>query len=86
MILIISYKMLSVAGMSNQTTNEVTIYTKLCQNITIFYRQELVSSARKLESEQKRIFMSSCFTADDSLFKTVWLHLVDFTEHDILHF
>ena len=27
--------------MSNKTTNELTIYAKLCRNITIFYGKEL---------------------------------------------
>ena len=25
----------------NETTNELTIYTILCRNVTIFYREEL---------------------------------------------
>ena len=28
---------------SNENTNELTICAKLCQNVTIFYRQELAS-------------------------------------------
>ena len=28
--------------MSNETRNKLTIYAKLCRNVTIFYRQELL--------------------------------------------
>ena len=36
-ILIISHKMLIIAGVSNETTNELTIFTALCQKIPTFY-------------------------------------------------
>ena len=42
-ILIILYKILIITGISNETTNKVTIYGLLCRNVTVFYRQELVS-------------------------------------------
>ena len=42
-ILIILYKMLIITRISNEETNELTIYGKLGRNITIFYRQELAS-------------------------------------------
>ena len=42
-ISMISYKMLIITGISNEKTNELTIYEKLCRNFTIFYRQELAS-------------------------------------------
>ena len=63
----------------------------MCQNVTIFYRQKLVSSLQvkeKLEiySNSKLNFSSSCFIADDSHVKIVWLHEAVFSEHDILHF
>ena len=61
--------------------NELTIYGKLCWNATIFYRQELASLF-----EVYLDFSSSCFIADDSHLKTVWLNAVGFNEHDILHF
>ena len=38
-ILIIYSKILIIAVISNETTNELTMYTKLCQNIKKFYRQ-----------------------------------------------
>ena len=52
MILIISYKILVVTEISNEKTDELTMYRILCQNITIFYRKELAffSSARKLKA------------------------------------
>ena len=42
-ILIISYKMLIITRISNAKTHELTIYWKLCWNVTIFYRQDLAS-------------------------------------------
>ena len=46
-----------------------------------------ISSARKIESlqELKIKLSSSCFIADDSYVKIVWLHVVNLSEHDILH-
>ena len=47
-----------------------------------------ISSAEKLKGcrNSKLNFSSSCFIANDSHVKIVWLHLVVFSEHDILHF
>ena len=42
-ILIISYKMLIITRISNEKTNELTMYGILCWNVTIFYRLELAS-------------------------------------------
>ena len=42
-IVIILCKMLIITGISNEKTNELTIYEILCQDVTIFYRQELAS-------------------------------------------
>ena len=89
--LIASYKMLIITGISNEKTNELTIYGILCQNITIFYRQELASLFQVQEKlkacrNSKLIFSSSCFTANDSHVNIVWLHVVVFSEHDILRF
>ena len=42
-ILIISWKTLIITITSNKTTIELTIHTKSCWNMTIFYRQETVS-------------------------------------------
>ena len=35
--------MLIIAGISDEKTNELTIYEKLCGNFKIFSRQELAS-------------------------------------------
>ena len=57
----------------------------------VFYRQVLGSLFKvqeKLKScrNSKLNFSSSCFIVDDSHVKSVWLHAVVFSEHDILHF
>ena len=90
-ILIISYKILIITGISNEKTNELTIYGILCWNVTIFYRQELVSLFQVQEKlkacrNSKLNFSSSCFIVDDSHIKIVWLHIVVFSEHEICHF
>ena len=90
-ILIVSYKTLIIAGVSNEKTNELTIYGILCWNVTLFCRQELVSLFQvheklKAGRSSKLIFSNSCFIADDSHIKLVWLRIVVFIEHDILHF
>ena len=66
------------------------MYGILCRNVTIFYRQELSSSFKIQEKLKacrslKLIFSSSCFIADDSRVKIVWLHVAVFSKHDILH-
>ena len=45
-----------------------------------------ISSTGKLKAcrSSKLNFSSSCFIADDSHVKIVWLHVVVFSEHDIL--
>ena len=90
-ILIISYKTLIITGISIEITNELTIYGILCWNVAVFYRQELVSLFQVQEKlkacrSSKLNFSSSCFIADDSHIKIVWLRTVVFSEHDILHF
>ena len=70
-ILIISYKMLSITGISNEKTNALTMYGILCQNITIFYRQVLGSLfqvQKKLKAcrNSKFNFSNSYFIADDT--------------------
>ena len=74
---------------SNKTTNELTISAVLCQNVTLFYRQGrsfFISSVEKIERVQKLNFSSSFFTSDCCHLKIVWLHVLAFTEHDVLHF
>ena len=56
-----------------------------------YYRQVLgslfqVQKKLKAWKNSKLNFSSSYFIADDSHVKTVWLHVVVFSEHDILHF
>ena len=89
--MIVSYKMLIITGISNEKTNELTIYGILCRNVTIFYQQELASLFQVQEKLKAcRIselnFSSSCFIVDDIHVKLVWLHVVVFSEHDVLHF
>ena len=72
-------------------TNGLTIYGILYRNVTIFYRQEVASLFQVQERlktcrSSKSNISSSCFIADDSHVKTEWLHVVVFSEHDILHF
>ena len=83
--------MLIITGISNEKINELTIHEILCRNVTILYRQELTSLFQVQEKlkawrNSKLNFSSSCFTANDSHVKTVWLHVAVFSEHDILHF
>ena len=76
--------MLIITGTFNEKTNELTIYGITCQYITINYQQKL----GKIEGMQdsKLNFSSSCFNADDSHVKIVWLHAVTFSENDVLYF
>ena len=83
--------MLIITEISNEKTNELTIHAILCRNVTIFYRQKLASLFQMQENfkaceNSKRNFSSSCFIADDSHVKIVWLHVVVSSEHDVLHF
>ena len=60
-------------------------------NVTIFYREKLASLFQVQEKlkacrSSKLNFSSSSFIADGSRVKIVWLHVVVFGEHDILHF
>ena len=60
-------------------------------NVTIFYRQELASSFQVQEKlkacrSSKLKFSSSCFIVDGSHAKLVWLHVVVFSGHYVLHF
>ena len=59
-------------------------------NVIIFYRQELASLFQVQEKlkacrSSKLSFLSSCLVVNDS-HEIVWLHVVVFSEHDILHF
>ena len=83
--------MLIITGISNENTNELTIYGVLCRNVTVFYLQGLaplfqVQEKFKVCRSSKLNFSSSCFIANGSQVKIVWLHVVVFSEHDVLHF
>ena len=72
-------------------TTELTIYGIKCRNVTIFYQQErasLVQVQEKLKAcrSSKLNISSSCFIADDNYVKTLWLHVLVFSKHGILHF
>ena len=76
--------MVIITGTSNEKSNELTIYGKLCRNVTIFYRQELASLFQVQEKlkgcrSSKLNFSSSCFITDDSHVTIVWLHHVQRT-------
>ena len=49
---------------------------------SLFQMQKKLKACRNLKGN----FCSSCFIAVDSQVKTVWLHVVVFSEHEILHF
>ena len=90
-ILVISYKVLIITGISHKKPNELTRYWILCWNVTIFYRRESVSLfqvQKKLKAWRSLIFKfsSSCFIADDNHIKIVWLHIVVFSEVDSPYF
>ena len=87
----ILYKMLIITRISNEKTNELTVYEILCRNVTIRYQQELASLFQVQENleacrHSRLNFSSSCFIADDSHAKLLWLHVVSFCKHDILRF
>ena len=68
--MIISYKILFIKGISNEKTNELTIYRILRQNVAIIYRQELASLFQaqvklKARRRSKLNFLSNCDIADN---------------------
>ena len=82
---------LIITGIFNEKTNELTIYVILCRDVKICYRPKLASLFQVQEKlkvcrNSKRNFSSSCFMADYSHVKNVWLHVVVFSKHDVLHF
>ena len=71
--------------------SELTVYGILCRHVTIFYRQQRASlfhAQEKLRSckNSKLNFLSSYFIVDDSHVIIIWLHVVVFSKHEILHF
>ena len=81
--------MLIITGISNEKKiNHIWNIMSKRDNI---YRQEIASLFQVQEKLKacrisKLNFSSSCSTADDSYVKIVWLHVVVFSEHDILYF
>ena len=76
-IVMISYKMLIITGISNEKTNELTTYGILCWNVTIFYWHKLVYLFQLQEKSRmcrssKLNFLSSCSFVHDSHVKLVW--------------
>ena len=73
--------MLIITGISNKKqTNELTIYGILCRNVTAFYRHKLASLFQVQEKlkacrSSKLNLLSSCFIADDSHVKIVWIQI-----------
>ena len=89
--LIISCKVLIITVISNETSNELTIFAKLCRNITVLYRQEIASLFQVQEKlracgNSKWSFSSSCFINVDSQIKIISWHTVVFNENAILRF
>ena len=83
--------MLIVTGISNEKTNELTIYGILRRNITVLYRQKLASLLQVQEklkacSSSKLNFSRICFIADYSHIKIVGLHVIVFCSYDILRY
>ena len=61
-------KILTIAEICNEKTNELTIYRILSRYVTIFYRQELASLFQVQEKlkacrNSKLSFLNSCFMA-----------------------
>ena len=74
-ILTVSYKILIITGL----------------NVTIFYRQKLISLFQVQEKlktcmNSKLNFLSDFFILNHNHTKVVWLQIVFFSKHDILHF
>ena len=80
-ILIISYKVLIITGISNEKTYELTISAIFCRNVIIFFWKKLdslfqVQGKLKVWRNSKWNFPSSCLIVGDSHVKIVWLHVV----------
>ena len=91
--LINSQKTLIIIVISNEKTNEMTTYIRLCRNVTKFYRQELISLVLFQVQEKLRrcrnselSFWSNCFIANFIHIKIICLYTVVFNVKAILHF
>ena len=91
-IFFVSHKVLIISAISNGKTNELTIYAILCQNVTIFYRQNqaffisLLQEKLKARRNTRWNFSTSCLIADDSHVKITWQYVAVFSKDDILYF
>ena len=85
-ILTISYKKLIIK--KNKWINHIWSIWRNCRNILPARTTFLFHVPEKLEAwmSSKLNFSSNCFIADDSHVKVVWLHVVIYSEHSILHF
>ena len=75
-ILVISCKILIITAISNDKTDELSIYAKSCRNVAIFCRQELASLFQLQEKliawgNSRLSFSSKYFTDDDSHIKSI---------------
>ena len=79
--------MLIITGIFDETRNKLTIYSTLCRNI-IFLLTKIsffISSAGKMENVQEfNVKLFEQLFTDDNHIKIVWLHVIVFTEHDLL--
>ena len=87
----ISFKILIITVISNETTNELTIYVKICRKVTIFYRQEIASLFEVQEKlracrNSEWSFSSSSFIAGNSHIKIISSHAAVFNQNAILCF
>ena len=74
---ILSCRILIITEIYYEKTNELTIYSILCRNCTVIYRQKLASLFQvqtKLKAcrNSKWNFSSSCFIAGDSHVKIIF--------------
>ena len=83
--LIISYKMLIITGISNEATNKIIIHTNIMSkrhnilpNWFLYFKCRKNWKRAGIQSKT----LSSCFIADDSHVKTIWLHVLVFTKQD----
>ena len=79
---------LTITGISNEKKNELEYYVETSQ----YFRDKNFASLCQVQEKLKACrgsklsFISSCFIADGSHVKIVWLHVAAFSERDILHF
>ena len=83
--------MLITTRISNEKPNALIIHGILCRNVTIFYRQQLISLFQVQKKWQGgggslKLNFLSFLIADDSHVQIVWVHVGVFYDHDILHF